>query len=239
MTGVILAETECDADALDFGGKAMCGVSDAAQGVLESVFNMLVTGATWAVSWTGEAWLSFPEPTVGTADGTASENLAQLWSLGSFYVMGIAVVGFLIAVMRLLINPSMQSGGALARGLVAIITVQSLSIGATVLLLDAGNQYSVWVVEQASGKEFETAFADFSGLGGVTKTLTGAGAISQIGNILGFAALGFLVLLLAAAAQVALLIIRSALLIVLMAFLPFLAAAAFTDGGYKALRGSW
>ncbi|MGP5292104.1 hypothetical protein ACTXL6_18805 [Brachybacterium tyrofermentans] len=237
MNGVLLAEGACAEVSWTSGvaARTECAVSDAAQGILETLFNMLVLGSSWAVSWTGQAWLSFPEPTIGTADGTASDNIAQLWSLGSFYVMGIAVLGFLLGVIRLLMNPSMQSGTALARGVVAIIAVQSLSVGATVLLLDAGNQYSVWVVEQASGKTFETAFADFSGLGGVTSTLSGAGAMSQIGNIMLFAALGFVVLLLAAAAQIALLIIRSALLVVLMAFLPFLAAAAFTDGGYKAL----
>jgi type IV secretion system protein TrbL len=217
------------------GERAGCAFSDTAQGVLETLFNMLVMAATWAVSWTGEAWLSFPEPTIGTADGTPSENIAELWSLGSFYIMGIAVLTFLLAVIRLLMNPSMQSGAALARGIVAIITVQALGIGGTALLLDAGNQYSVWVVEEASGKDFETALADFSGLGGTTSTFAAAGAVSQHANIVLFAALGFGVLLLAAAAQVALLIVRSALLVVLMAFLPFLAAAAFTDGGYKGL----
>lgn len=217
------------------GERAGCALSDKAQDMLETLFNMLVMAATWAVSWTGEAWLSFPEPTVGTADGTPSQNIAELWSLGSFYIVGIAVLTFLLAVIRLLMNPSMQSGAALARGIVAIITVQAFGIGGTALLLDAGNQYSVWVVERASGKDFETALADFSGLGGTTSTFAAAGAVSQFANIVLFAALGFGVLLLAAAAQVALLIVRSALLVVLMAFLPFLAAAAFTDGGYKGL----
>lgn len=229
-------ESACvDVSVFDPSAQIGCNISDAAQGVLETLFNMLVMAASWAVSWTGEAWLSFPEPTVGTADGTPSENIAELWSLGSFYIVGIAVLTFLLAVIRLLMNPSMQSGAALARGIVAIIAVQAFGIGGTALLLDAGNQYSVWVVERASGKDFETALADFSGLGGTTSTFAGAGAVSQFPNVLLFAALGFGVLLLAAAAQVALLIVRSALLVVLMAFLPFLAAAAFTDGGYKGL----
>lgn len=217
------------------GERAGCAISDSAQDILETIFNMVVMAASWAVSWTGEAWLSFPEPTIGTADGTPSQNIAELWSLGSFYIVGIAVLTFMLAVIRLLMNPSMQSGAALARGIVAIIAVQAFGIGGTALLLDAGNQYSVWVVERASGKDFETALADFSDLGGTTSRFAAVGAVSQFANMVLFAALGFAVLLLAAAAQVALLIVRSALLVVLMAFLPFLAAAAFTDGGYKGL----
>lgn len=236
MNGVLLAEG-CEDIAWNagVGERAGCAVSGAAQSTLETLFNWLVGGATWAVKWTGTAWLSFPEPTIGTADGTPSDNIAQLWSLGSFYIMGIAIIGFLIGVARLALSPSMQTGAAFLRGIVVIIAVQTVGVGASVLLLDAGNQFSVWVVEEASGKEFDTALADFSGLGGVTKTLMAAEALNSIGSIAAFAIVGFLLLLIAAFAQVCLLIVRSALLVVLMAFLPFLAAASFTDGGYKAL----
>lgn len=235
MNGVVLAEGECNADTLDFGGQAGCAVSDAAQGVLEATFEMLVNGTTWAVKWIGSAWLNFPEPTIGTSGGTPSDNLATLYSLTGFYVLGIAVIGFLLAVMRLMAQPSMQTGASLLRGILAIVAVQSLSIGATVLLLDAGNQFSTWVVEQASGKTFETALADFSGLGGVSSTLLAGATLSQSANIMAVAVLGFIVLLLGAVAQVALMIVRSALLVILLAFLPALAASAFTDSGYKAL----
>lgn len=236
MTGVLLAEG-CEDIAWNagVGERAGCAVSGAAQSTLETLFNWLVGGSTWAVKWTGTAWLSFPEPTIGTADGTPSENIAQLWSLGSFYIMGIAIIGFLIGVARLVFSPTMQTGAAFVRGIVAIIAVQTVGVGASVLLLDAGDQFSTWVVEEASGKDFSTALADFSGLGGVTKSLMAAEALNSISSIAAFAVLGFLLLLIAAFAQVCLLIVRSALLVILLAFLPFLAAASFTDGGYKAL----
>lgn len=236
MTGVLLAEG-CDDLAWNagVGERTGCAISDAGQGILETLFNWLVSGSTWAVKWTGTAWLSFPEPTIGTSDGTPSDNISQLWSLGSFYIMGIAIIGFLIGVARLVFSPTMQTGAALLRGIVVIIAVQTVGVGASVLLLDAGDQFSTWVVEKASGKEFETALADFSGLGGVTKSLAGAEALNSIGSIAAFAVVGFLLLLFAAFAQVCLLIVRSALLVILMAFLPFLAAASFTEGGYKAL----
>lgn len=235
MTGTVVAEKTCDAGMTDLAGQAGCAISGAAQGTLETMFNWLVGGAAWAVKWTGVAWLSFPEPTIGTKDGTPSETISQIWSLGGFYIMGIAVVSLLVGAVRLMWTPNRQTGMALLRGLAAIITVQSAGIAVTALLLDAGNQFSTWIVMRASGKEFETALADFSGLGGVTKTLGAEGALLGLGPVIAFAALGFLVLLIGAFAQVCLLIVRSVLIVVIWAFLPFLASAAFTDGGSKAL----
>lgn len=238
MTGVILAEeTDC-ASIGAFAGPSVrieCAVSDTAQGVLETLFNWLVGGATWAVEWTGTAWLSFPEPTIGTAEGVPSATVDQIWTLGSFYIMGIAVVSLLVGIIRLVWTPNRQTGMALLRGVAAIITVQTAGIAVTAILLDAGSQFSTWVVEEASGKDFTTALADFSGMGGVASTLSAAGAINSLSSAIAFAALGFLLLLVAAFAQVCLLIVRTVLIVVLWAFLPFLASSAFTDGGSKAL----
>lgn len=234
MTGAVLAEG-CEASAIDLKGQASCAAGDAAASVAEQMFNWLVSGATWAVKWTGEAWLSFPEPTIGTADGVPSDTIGQLWGLEGFYILGIAVFGFFVGLMRLMASPSMRAGAGLVRGIVAIITVQSFSIAATALLLDAGNEFSTWVVQRASGKEFGTALADFSGLGGVTNAMLNLGSLNAASSYIAFAVIGFLLLLIAAVAQVALLIVRSALLVVLLVFLPFLASSAFTDAGYKGL----
>ena len=238
MTGIVLAEepSACDdVSGWDAGGQLSCNVTDAAQGVLETLFNWLVGGATWAVEWTGTAWLSFPEPTIGTEKGVPSATIDQIWTLGGFYIMGIAVISLLVGIIRLVWTPNRQTGMALLRGVVAIITVQTAGIAVTAILLDAGGQFSTWVVEEASGKEFATALADFSGMGGVTSTLSAAGAINSLSSAIAFAALGFLLLLIAAFAQVCLLIVRTVLIVVLWCFLPFLASAAFTDGGSKAL----
>lgn len=239
MSGVILAEETVDCENLgafaSVGDRMECSVSESAQGLLETLFNWLVGGATWAVKWTGTAWLSFPEPTIGTAEGVPSATIDQIWTLGGFYIMGIAVISLLVGIVRLVWTPNRQTGMALLRGLVAIITVQTAGIAVTAILLDAGSQFSTWVVQEASGKDFTTALADFSGMGGVTSVLTATGAINSLGSAVAFSALGFLILLIAAFAQVCLLIVRSVLIVVLWAFLPFLASAAFTDGGSKAL----
>lgn len=239
MNGVILAEGPVDCENLGTfagaGDRVECAVSGTAQGLLETLFNWLVGGATWAVEWTGTAWLSFPEPTIGTAKGVPSTTIDQIWTLGGFYIMGIAVISLLVGIVRLVWTPNRQTGMALLRGLAAIITVQTAGIAVTAILLDAGNQFSTWVVEEASGKDFATALADFSGMGGVTSVLTAGTALNSLGSAVAFAALGFLILLIAAFAQVCLLIVRSVLIVVLWAFLPFLASAAFTDGGSKAL----
>lgn len=236
MNGALLAEGACDGvSGFDAGGQLKCNFSEATTGILESVFNWFVSGTVWAVKWIGSAWLHFPEPTIGTSGGTPSDNLSVLWNYSGFYVLGIAVIGFLFAVLRLMASPGVQSGKAIFRGVLSIAAVQSLSIGATVLLLDAGNQFSTWIVLKASGKDFETAMSDFSGLGGVSKAVLTAGALNSVGTMLVVSLVGFLLLLLGAIAQVGLLIVRSALLVILLAFLPALAASAFTEGGSKAL----
>ncbi|MEU2419307.1 hypothetical protein ABZ546_16225 [Brachybacterium paraconglomeratum] len=236
---MILAEEEVNCEDLgtfaSVGDRMECAVSDTAQGLLETLFNWLVGGATWAVEWTGTAWLSFPEPTIGTAKGVPSTTIDQIWTLGGFYIMGIAVISLLVGIVRLVWTPNRQSGMALLRGLAAIITVQTAGIAVTAILLDAGSQFSTWVVEEASGDDFATALADFSGMGGATSILLAGNALNSLGSAVAFSAVGFLILLIAAFAQVCLLIVRSVLIVILWAFLPFLASAAFTDGGSKAL----
>lgn len=236
--GILLAEGPdacADVSVIDgVSANVSCSVNEAASGMLEDMYQMVVTGASWAVGWTAEVWLTFPEPGVGTAEGVPSDAISQLWSLQSFYTATFALICFMLGVARLVMSPSMSNGWALGRGVAFLAAVQSLGVALIVLSLEAGNLYSTWIVQQASGKEFTTALSDFAGLGGVSNELAAAGAMSRLGDIVLFSVLGFILLLLAALAQIALLIVRSALLIILLAFLPILAATTFTGGGMKA-----
>lgn len=218
---------------LDLG---RCGVGDAAacarngerasdvvDGVVENVSNSALGSfadamydfAVWILEVLSTWWLSAPNADVENAAVTQIQNDIH------FYVIGFAMIGFLMGLVRMVASQDIKAGiqGAFKPIVNLIMVTGVYAIGVT-MLLQAGDATALWLMERAAEGETDLSvmFMPAASSGSGVATMLLIYLLSGLGGIINFVFMIF----------------RNLLLVVLMAFMPALAAATGTQRGDQA-----
>lgn len=204
------------------GLNPLCHVGEAAGSVAESVLQMIVQnfidGVTALLSAINTWWFDTPSPDL---DNNAVAGLqADL-----MYMAGIfAVVGFLVALARLVMTQDVNQGLISALSpIVALIVVTGAYMTAIPILRDSFDEFGMWLMQQA-GEDGDPV--DITVLG----TMMASGVLGNVGIGLLIGAL----MLLGSVVNFLFMILRDLLLLILVAFLPVIAASTGTQTGKQA-----
>ena len=210
---------------LDFVCKGKNAVADAATGLAnETITNFvesIVEGAVNILRQIGTWWMSAPGPYF---DNPIVQNMRDNLS---WFVWFFGVVGFLLALGRLVVTA--YTSGSIRDGLVSIgalflniVLATGVYIALIPMLLNAGDAVATWLLDQSTDN------ADFA-------TLAQPMAAEAFLASPGTAFLLALCLFIGAIANFLMLLLRNVLLLVLIVFLPVIAAGSNTEAG----RQSW
>ncbi|WP_300345597.1 hypothetical protein [Nesterenkonia sp.] len=188
-----------------------------ANSALEQFVNALYEFALWILEIISTWWMNTPNADVESAAVTQIQQDIQ------WYVMGFAMIGFLMGLIRMVSSQDIRQGLTTSfKPIVNLILVTGVYAAAVTMLLRAGDEGSMWLLSRATDGE-----ADLSTM--FMPASAGGGAAALIPMLLVYllAGVGGIV-------NFVFMIFRNILLVVLMAFLPALAAATGTQRGDQA-----
>ncbi|NYJ76538.1 hypothetical protein [Allobranchiibius huperziae] len=176
-------------------------------------------------------WVKVPDPQLGASTSSGGQ-IASLVGDESYIIAVLATFGFILAVGRLVwTSKAAQSSREIVRGLIVLTVASALTTAVFSIFLEAGNGYSDWILEQATGKN--TAGDAFTAI--ITESIT-AGGGGEINNALGAWFLLFLLLILASLTQIVFMVVRGAVLYVLAVFIPVFAADSYSEEGWARFK---
>lgn len=192
-------------------------VSSVANSALESFVNAMYEFSLWILEIISTWWMNTPVADVeGGAVGQIQQDI-------QWYVMGFAMIGFLIGLIRMVGSQDIRQGLQTSfKPIVNLILVTGVYATGVTMLLQAGDEGSAWLLERATDGE-----ADLSEMFMPAAAGGGAAALLPMLLVYVLAGLGGIV-------NFVFMIFRNLLLVVLMAFLPALAAATGTQRGDQA-----
>ncbi|WP_172193309.1 hypothetical protein [Actinomyces faecalis] len=192
------------------------GVADMVKGWAQSVLE----GVDATLSELGTFWVDVPTP--GLSGSGASVGWVQ--SAVNPLTLGLAVGSMMVAGITLMITHRGESVRKIVRGMVLLVLVSGSAIAVTQTVVDIGDEFSTWIIEQANegGGSFAAKLLTL-------ETMTGSFAMI-IMIVLGLAAL------VANIVQIGLMFVRSAMLLLAVGIMPMAAAASFTDWGVEWLK---
>ncbi|WP_172119585.1 hypothetical protein [Actinomyces faecalis] len=192
------------------------GVADMVKGWAQSVLE----GVDATLSELGTFWVDVPTP--GLSGSGASVGWVQ--SAVSPLTLGLAVGSMMVAGITLMITHRGESVRKIVRGMVLLVLVSGSAIAVTQTVVDIGDEFSTWIINQANegGGSFAARLLTL-------ETMTGSFAMI-IMIVLGLAAL------VANIVQIGLMFVRSAMLLLAVGIMPMAAAASFTDWGVEWLK---
>ncbi|MFD8784463.1 hypothetical protein [Kitasatospora sp. NPDC059599] len=202
-------------------------LSDAAGDVGMSVVQSIID---WCIDMAGKVaaavttwWIKVP---TGNIVQSNQDNgpIQWVWAHTLWITTWIAVMSILFAAGRLAIQRRAEPAVDVAKGLFTMTVTTSMALGAIGMLTEAGDQFSSWIINQATDQDFGRA---------VVGWLTVASE-NQGGPIL--ALILALLATLACLAQVALMLVRTAMLILLCGTLPLTAAVSSTPSGRQTFQ---
>lgn len=162
-------------------------------------------------------WINTPNPDVG------SDALSLLRGDLQYFVFIFGVIGFLIGMIRLIVSQDVRSSAiSLGTQVLNMLLATGAYMVAIPLLLKAGDSTALWLLERSGQGD-----PDFGKLlaGGATLA-TNLGAMFII----------YLLMFISALVNIVFLLFRNLMFLVLMAFLPVVAAASTTESGKQAWR---
>ena len=200
-----------------------CVAGGVAQNVAGNVANSIIT--SWAndfahaeaqmLSVLMAAWVSVPTPDLSSSASTVQFLQTSL----QYFVGAVGVVSLMIAAGRMMWSLRVDPVKEALAGVGRLVVVSGAGLAGITLLSQAGDAFSTWILDQASGGD---PGATMSTMGAMTVEAFTASSLVIVLCL--FAILGFLV-------QLLLLIVRSALLVVLAGVWPLSAAASMTPTG--------
>lgn len=192
-------------------------ISGAANSALEHFVNAMYEFSLWILEVISTWWINTP---VADVEGGA---VVQIQQDIQWYVMGFAMIGFLIGLIRMVSSQDIRQGFQTSfKPIVNLILVTGVYATGVTMLLQAGDEGSSWLLERATDGE-----ADLSEMFMPAAAGGGAAALLPMLLVYVLAGLGGIV-------NFVFMIFRNLLLVVLMAFLPALAAATGTQRGDQA-----
>ncbi|MEU1132628.1 hypothetical protein ABZ383_22665 [Streptomyces sp. NPDC005900] len=202
-------------------------VKEAAGTAFEEIVKSFGESAASVVKTLATGWLGMKAPTLSTETGPVAFMYSNLhWITGA-----VAVFALLVAGGRMAWERRGEPGKQALSGLLRLALTTSALVATVNLLVKAGDEFSVWLVNRsvkcsgttASGK-CENAFG--RRLGELTLLDTGVSG-AGLALLLVLA----LLMILATICQIAFMLVRNAMLIVLVATTPLAAAASSTEQG--------
>ncbi|GAA6123759.1 hypothetical protein BPY_18670 [Bifidobacterium psychraerophilum] len=147
--------------------------------------------------------------------GVVGKLQAHLW----FYMLVAAAISVMVSMVRLMMARDTRPADDTLKSLVRLIVVAGAGTTLVQLVLNAGDAFSTWLLNEATDHDFNTT---------ITKDLQISGTMP--GGALLIIILGLLSLI-ACLVQIALMILRSGLLVVLVGILPLASANTNTEWG--------
>lgn len=196
------------------------------QDLIESIFARVIDTLVYFMTF----WLRTPSASLDSDDPVGGA-IVQVQNYTTTITAFFAVLGILIVAARMAwmvrIEPVKDVGLMFLR----VMFVQAIAMTATQILIQAGDEFSPWLVETALGETMNNSIATLmpflAGSGG-EYVLAGTFIATQ-----GFGAMLIIgiILLIVTALQVLFLLLRDVLLAIILAFLPTLAAASLFKSG--------
>lgn len=212
------AAIEGSADVIGGASEAAdSAVSSVANSALESFVNAMYEFSLWILEIISTWWMNTP---VADVEGGA---VLQIQQDIQWYVMGFVIIGFLIGLIRMVGSQDIRQGLQTSfKPIVNLILVTGVYATGVTMLLQAGDEGSEWLLARATEGE-----ADLTEMFMPAAAGGGAAALLPMLLVYVLAGLGGIV-------NFVFMIFRNLLLVVLMAFLPALAAATGTQRGDQA-----
>ena len=208
-----------------------CAVKSLAKSGFEEVVKAFGDGAQSMLKTVATFWVKVPDPQLGPSTSSGSQ-IASLVGDESYIIAILATFGFILAVGRLVwTNKAGQSARELIRGLIVLTVASSLTTAVFSIFLEAGNGYSDWILEQATGKN--TSGDAFTAI--INESIS-AGGGAGVNDALGAWFLLFLLLILASLMQIVFMVIRGGVIYVLAVFIPVFAADAYSEEGWARFK---
>jgi type IV secretion system protein TrbL len=210
-----------DCNALDFGCKLKEGAKDGANNVIVDVAQGWYDACKKLIEWFGSFWIHTPGPDFD------SPAIALLTGKLGWYTGAFAIVGLLFALGRTVITQDIKTLTVEGlRPIVNLIIVTGTYTVGLTALMQAGDEFSVWIIEKAQGSgngELEAGFM----LGLLSSPgLLGGGTFLIVA----------LLLLIASIINVAFMLFRNVVMVCLLVLLPTLGAASGTETGNQAFK---
>lgn len=209
---------ECAGDLL---GKAAGGLASAG---FDAVATEFAKGVGKIVATLATFWTSVPTTALS---GDPGSPVGMLNAMLDWLMLVVGILSVFLVAIQLAIT---HRGDALADagvGLVRFVLVQATQLPALALLAGAGDAFSSWIVNVASGGNFGTRVTE----------VFGASLASSLGSALVF--IGALLAIFASLAQVIAMVARNGVLILTAAASPIAAAAAIYKGNDALWRRLW
>ncbi|NYJ76456.1 hypothetical protein [Allobranchiibius huperziae] len=208
-----------------------CVTKSLAKTGFEEVVAAFANGAQQMLKTVATFWVKVPDPQLGASTSSGGQ-IASLVGDESYIIAVLATFGFILGVGRLVwTNKAGQSARELIRGLVVLTVASSLTTAVFSIFLEAGNGYSDWILEQATGKN--TPGDAFTA---IIKESIGSGGGAEVNNALGAWFLLFLLLILASLMQIVFMVVRGAVIYVLAVFIPVFAADSYSEEGWARFK---
>lgn len=193
-------------------------VAKAGDDIVSKWAEHVVTGVNKTLVSLGTIWVNVKTDVGGDESVSSFIQEHQRW-----LVIVIAIVSLVFAAMQMAWRQRMEPLQDVQGGLLRLVVVSAAFPTITQLLLEIGDLYSPWIIEQAGSKDdgkFLVKILDMS--------LFQTGQLGMIMLIV-----GGLIALLANIVQVFLMFVRSGLLTLLTGFSPLAAAASTTKWGQQ------
>ena len=214
-------------------GAAKKKVEEAAADVADDAFvkfvQRLADGTQTALEKVSTFWLKIPSPDLASGGSgkswTSQKAVSSLQGNLMPVAAAFAVISFAFALARIAFSPERASEGmrAIGRQLLAVSLATLPALAMTALLIEAGDQFSPWIVKQGSA-------------GGASDGLAKLMEVAiKTGNA-GVFLIVFIISLLGSITQVAFMYLRGAAIIVMFVLLPMVAAGSGTEEGWIRLK---
>ncbi|MGC1208818.1 MAG: hypothetical protein WA880_12765, partial [Ornithinimicrobium sp.] len=213
----------------DVGCKVGEKIGDAGESFMGWVVEKAVGGLTGLLDVLGTAWFLWPSPNVWDEQSGLSPAVSLLQGSLAPFVAVIAAFSFLFALGKMVWTMRAAEAKSIMRLVIILAAVTGAAAVTVQTLLAAGDAFSPWIIERASGEDFNaTTFQkQFFGVALNPQTLTSFLFVVLILAIL---------MTLATLAQVAFMIVRAPLIITMLIFLPLAAASTATEEGMQRFR---
>lgn len=214
-----------------------CIVGNVASGFIGDLANAVQTGESDLIGSLSTLWVGVPTPAVGSPTSSAPTGATLfLWDATSWYTTAFAVLGLLIAAIRIAWTRKMAPAEDALKGLINLTLVMGCAVPATVLASQAGDAFSNWILELALGQK--------AGSGPFTTTDASSfdTAMKNVTNLSEQASVQMLVIVLGLLAilscivQVIVMIARYALMGITLGCLPMTAGMSGTQAGKTPFR---
>lgn len=205
------------------------GASNLAGSAVEEFVQALADGAKNLLGYVSTFWMEVPSPKLATGSGQNWQGTDLMTSMQQYLMpitAAICVMSMAFALLKVGFNPEQSRAGftSIGRQMVAVLLATLPAWAVSQVLIMSGDEFSPWIIEQASGHEATDGFKSvlIEGLS--------PGAPSEG---LGMWLVIFLLAIIASLVQCLFMVLRGAAILVLFALLAPAAAASATEEGWQ------